>query len=105
MKHELPVPVAGEMYEDTCERFMTSVKKIIESEDHSQEALVVLAYVLTNAPADFDYGASFRAFRKSREFLATLDDDARNFFRCECEKLPARYDIRIDYLLSQEQYT
>lgn len=102
MKHELPVPIAGEMYEDTCERMMNTVKTIVESGDSSHDSLVVLAYALTEAPADFDYGASFRAFRESREFLAKLSDDARNFFRSECEKHPSKYDVRINYLLSEE---
>lgn len=101
MDYELPTPKAGETYGTTCDRLEKCARDIITARDHSEEALRVLAYVLTEAPSDFDDSNTFQSFREGRKFLSTLDNESRNFFRTECYKLPRAQDPRIDFLLSK----
>lgn len=83
-----------------CAYLEESITEIIKTIDTSEEAIQVFAFVLMEAPADFDF-SNDGPFRKARVFLCQQSSEVKALFREECKKLPRGRDDRINSLLGE----
>lgn len=103
----MPIPkfwCDGETYEAYCDRLDQALDSITSLKKPPRAAVLALAFVCMEVPADFDWGCLPGKDLKCRVsgFLIRLSEKSREIFRTEAQNLSRRNDGRISYLLQIE---
>jgi hypothetical protein len=89
----------GETYGAHLDRLEKALHQVIDAGDNSSVGMEILAFILMEAPAEFDCGYVNPPGKCARLFLSKQDPDVKSLFREKAAALPRGRSDRIESLL------